>query len=712
MRGNEQGDPAGMCTRGDNNTPSNRSTEIENAAQEKENIQDQVQQKSLQEIIDMLPAPVFYKDEKGAYLGCNASFESLLGVPKKEIIGKTLFDLLPKKVAEMHRKADDELMEKLEKITYEAEILSHAGKRYEAILSKAAMRNPDGKISGIVGIISDVTGRGQYEEAIHTLIESTVGQGGQAFFDKTVEKLCDWLDADCAIIGEIMEDNSVNALAMNLDGKRVDNYSYELFGTPCEMVVKEGFSIYPEGVSKLFPEDRDLEVMKAEGYIGSVLRDSEKKAVGVFCAVSRKKLALPGRVRDVMEIISAKAAVEIEHLRAQRALRLATEKAEAANQAKSAFISQMSHELRTPLTAVLGYAQLLDQSETIDRLGEIEKESIREILSAGWHLYALITDLLNLSGIESGQMSLSVAPVSVKPLVRDVLSTVKPIADKTGISLIDETASMPDRHVNADEIRLKQVLFNLVSNAIKYNNPKGSVIVSCRYLNEDVLRISVADTGTGISKEEQKRIFRPFDRAGAEKRGIDGVGIGLYISRKLIGLMGGRIGLESKRGQGSTFWIELINGQEESPTISSECECCMQEPISKCERMFKLLYIEDDLSIINLFRQILSKRPDITLLTAQGAIPGLELAASECPDIILLDINLPGMDGFEILERLRAEETTKDTPVLALSAYAMDHDIERGLNAGFLHYLTKPIKNKELMAYIDAAVEARRASVD
>ncbi len=379
-----------------------------------------------------------------------------------------------------------------------------------------------------------------------------------------------------------------------------------------------------------------------------------------------------------------------ERKQAEVALVEAREAAEKASRAKSEFLSGMSHELRTPMNAVLGFAQLLESDES---LGEDKRDSVREILKAGRHLLALINEVLDLARIESGRLELSSEPVELQPLIDECLGLIRPLAAKRSIELV--CLDGLDVVLRADRLRLKQVLLNLLSNAVKYNRDGGRVLLSARSVDGKRVRIEVEDTGVGIDRDQLSDLFEPFRRLGHEHSRVEGTGIGLTITRRLVEMMSGRIGVQSQLGQGSVFWFELpanelgIAGDDEGPRQSvsgAEPATTQRAAVRR-----KVLYIEDNPANVKLMQHITARRDDVQLLVAQTPEEGIELALSEQPELILLDIHLPGMSGYDVLEILRASPALARIPVVAVTANAMEQDRQRGLQAGFRCYLTKPL---------------------
>ena len=392
--------------------------------------------------------------------------------------------------------------------------------------------------------------------------------------------------------------------------------------------------------------------------------------------------------------------------------------ADKSNRAKSDFLSSMSHELRTPLNAILGFAQLIDAGTPPPT--PAQKRSVGQILQAGWYLLDLINEILDLAVVESGKLSLELRAMSLADVMLECLTMIEPQAEKRGISVQFAALAAPC-FVLADSTRFKQVLINLLSNAIKYNKPHGTVVMSCTETAGGRVRIEVEDTGEGLSPEKIVQLFQPFNRLGQETRTEQGTGIGLVMTKRLVELMGGTIGVKSAVGAGSTFWIEmnLITEQARNTAIA---QALAQEPrlsmpeitaLHKSDaQLHTLLYIEDDSANLLLIESLMGHRPDIHLLSANDGLKGLSLAQANLPDIILTDIHLPGIGGFELLGKLQDNLATRHIPVVGLSANAIPSDVEKGLAAGFYRYLTKPIKIDVFMAMLDEALTLARTRAD
>ena len=373
-------------------------------------------------------------------------------------------------------------------------------------------------------------------------------------------------------------------------------------------------------------------------------------------------------------------------------------KAERASQAKSEFLSRMSHELRSPLHAIIAFSDLILYEKDLDP--KLEKH-IQHINKAGDHLLALIDDVLDLSRIESGKLSILVKPVKLQEVVEECYSLIKPIAEDAEINLIFDTHV--DYIVDASHTSLKQALLNLLSNAVKYNQAQGSVTVNYEVKNNQRLRINVIDTGKGLSTEQQKHVFMPFERMGAEFTKVKGTGIGLTITQNLISMMGGTVGVESKIGKGSNFWIELPLSDEQNVTQAEPAP--IKRTISKTQQSKNIIYVEDDPINAHLMASILNKMTNHHLVIARTGNEGLKLILEQLPDIVLLDLGLPDMDGYEILEKMRAHPQAKKIPAIAMTAMAMMEDVERGERAGFDDYIVKPARAADILKSIELLKE-------
>ena len=423
-------------------------------------------------------------------------------------------------------------------------------------------------------------------------------------------------------------------------------------------------------------------------YNATTFHDRDRTLQGVF-----------GVARDVTERKRFEQALQETNVE----LESAKSAAEKANLAKSDFLSGMSHELRSPLNAILGFAQLMDTASPPP--SDLQKESITQILQAGWHLLKLINEILDLSVVESGKVSLSLEPVGLSEVLLECQTMMEAQAQHRGIVMTFPQFEQP-RFVWADQTRLKQIVINLLSNAIKYNQANGHVTVDCTVKSADCIRLSFKDTGAGLSPEKIAQLFQPFNRLGQETGIVAGTGIGLVVTKQLVELMDGVMGVDSTVGQGSVFWVELRSTPApEIKVITPEPAApkLVMKPIDTPQKI--LLYIEDNPANMRLVERLIERRTDIKLLKAVDGLQGIALARASLPDVILMDINLPGISGIDALKVLREDVTTAHIPVVAISANAMSRDIEVGRQLGFFRYLTKPIVVEEFMSTLDLALQ-------
>jgi PAS domain S-box-containing protein len=564
---------------------------------------------------------------------------------------------------------------------YELSYIRKDGSRFPAVVSVTALRDAQDAIIGYLLIGTDNTARKQVEEKLRWTEEG---------FRLMVESV-----TDAAIV---MLNSEGRVVSWNTGAERIKGYSAD------EIVGKHFSLFYPAAEVTRGTPQRDLDAAAAQGRFeveGWRLRKdgSEFWANVVFTAI-RDAAGQPRGFAKLTRDLTERRLVE-------QTLTLAKGAAEKANLAKSEFLSSMSHELRSPLNAILGFAQLMDSDAT--PATPSQKGSIDEILRAGWYLLELINEILDLAQIESGRLSLSKEPTSLADVLRECQAMIEPQAQTRGIAMTFPEFKTPC-YVQADRTRLKQVVINLLSNAVKYNKAGGTVVVDCDGCGApERIRLNVRDTGAGLSPEQLAQLFEPFNRLGQERGAEQGTGIGLVMSKRLVELMGGVLGVESKVGVGSVFWCELAAA--EAPKLDlkpTEPEAIRVEAPAGAP-LRTLLYVEDNPANLKLIEQLIARRPTIRLLSAVDGNQGIQLARAHQPDVILMDINLPGISGIEAMKILREDPATAHIPIVALSANAMPRDIERGITAGFFSYLTKPIKVAEFMEALDAALDAGAA---
>jgi PAS domain S-box-containing protein len=569
---------------------------------------------------------------------------------------------------------------------YELTYIRKDGSRLPAVVSVTALRDAQDAIIGYLLIGTDNTARQQADDKAQT-----AAQHARSLIEASLDPL-----VTISPMGKITDLNEGLVSVTGVKRKKLIGTDFSDYFTDPKMA-REG---YLEAFLKGAVTDYPLTIQHKNGrltdvlYNASVYKDVEGRVLGVFAAA-----------RDVTRHNLA----EAEHRRlnavledSMQELKKAKVAADEANLAKSDFLSSMSHELRSPLNAILGFAQLIESGTPPPNVAQAD--GIKQILQAGWYLLELINEILDLALIESGKLSLSLEPVSLTEVLADCQAMIEPEAHKSGIQVL---FPRPEGTcvVVADRTRVKQVLLNLLSNAIKYNRVRGRVDVRCEADASGRTRISVQDTGEGLSADKLSQLFQSFNRLGQETGNQEGTGIGLVTSKRLVDLMGGRIGVDSSVGVGSVFWFEFDSSaapqpKAEPPYVSMTSA---RSAVSGAAQR-TLLCVEDNPANLLLVQRMLERRTDIRMLSANDGQRGVEMARAHQPDVILMDINLPGINGITALRILAEDAVTAHIPVVALSANAMRHDIEKGLQAGFFRYLTKPIKLTEFMNTLDAAL--------
>ena len=428
---------------------------------------------------------------------------------------------------------------------------------------------------------------------------------------------------------------------------------------------------------------------------------------GLHLAVrARRETATLRRINATLEARAEQRARDL-----QGALAVAEGQAaqvEAAHRAKTEFLASMSHELRTPLNAVIGFSDLMRMNEAQEPLTHRQHQAVEQIRVAGARLLTLVDEVLNLADIEGGRLALTVERVDPLLVARQVCEALRPMAEAAGIAL-REPPPVAGLAARADRERLRQVLTALIANAVKYNRPGGAVLIEARQ-SADSLSLSIHDTGPGLPAAHIDGLFQPFNRLGREASDVPGAGLGLAVARRLIEAMGGQLDAESREGEGAAFTIRLPIGLAEARPLTASSVPATVLPEAT------LLYVEDNPSNIALMRHVITALGRIQLHVAETGPEGLTLARDLRPDVIILDINLPGMDGFEVKQRLAEDPLTRSVPVLALSARAGFADIRRGRDAGFADYLTKPLQIPALAQALSRALtptdDAHQAEAD
>lgn len=614
------------------------------------------------------------------FLRVNTSFCSMVGYSNEELRERTAEDITFADDIQPGRQLAQSLLDGTIRYTGDKRYVHKNGEVLWVSRTASVIRNEQDEAQHFLLMVEDISERKASEAALEESRREL-----QAAIDANQLIMDNSLDVICTIdqVGHFLR---VNAACEQLWGYKAE----ELVGRPY--------------IDFVFEEDRATTQRAAKNMLAS----------GKVTDFVNRYVRKDGSLVNVLwsatwsekhEIMFCVAHDVTDRARIEKALREAKEEADRANQAKSDFLSRMSHELRTPLNSILGFGQLLDrQSPT-----ETQRPRIRYILSAGRHLLNLINEVLDISRIEAGNLQLSVEPVCLEEAIGEALDLMRPLAAERTIDLTFSCSPETTTFVLADRQRLKQVLLNLLSNAVKYTGIHGNVTVTVAESGEGILRISVRDTGAGIPVDKLARLFTPFDRLGAEQSTVEGTGLGLALCQRLVQAMHGTIGVNSTLGNGSTFWLELPQAQSPLQNRSSAKGAASSEPATG-EESRRILYIEDNFSNVTLVDQMLAERPALELMTAMQGRVGVELARQHSPDLILLDLHLPDMPGWQVLAQLKADHLTRQIPVVVISADATAPQIKRLLSAGARAYLTKPLDISEFFRVIDEALSPAAAA--
>ncbi len=638
------------------------------------------------QVLDQVQAAVIATDMQGIITHWNGYAEKLYGWQREEALGQPirLLTVGPQDID----LAEEIMTQVMAEGSWEGEftVRRKDGSTFPAYVVDTIIRDQAGRAIGIAGISVDIIERKQAEEALRSS-----GEKFRAIFENTLDSM--FISDD---MGRYVDVNPAACKLIGLPAEKLLGHSYTEFQS------------WKPTVNLEYLQERVTEQGSISGGNHFISADGQSRDVEFFAIAN----FIPGFHLSVAHDLTERKQAEQEHL--------AKEAAEQANRAKSAFLSRMSHELRTPLNAILGFGQLLQ----LDGTSPEQQESIEYILKAGKHLLNLVNEVLEISRIEEDNFELLMEPVFICDVLHESIELVQTLAARQEIKINADMALMDKFYAMADRQRLQQVLLNLIANAIKYNHEGGTVTVSCTSSGVEEgdaaltqiatdspqsptrVRIAVSDTGPGLSPEKVALLFTPFERAGAEQGDVEGTGLGLAISKHLVEAMGGAIGVDAVPGGGCTFWVDLWRADEPKP----KAESLVTGPVYNLQlgaQVHTMLYIEDNLSNLKLIEHILKRWPGLNLITALQGQMGLDMAFEHRPDMILLDLHLPDIQGNEVLRRLQEDPRTAHIPVVILSADANPRQAEKLLQAGAQAYLTKPFDVKQLLAVLGKTVAQR-----
>jgi PAS domain S-box-containing protein len=632
------------------------------------------------ELLETAPDAMVIVDERGRIEFVNAQTEALFGYARSELLGQPVEVLVPERFHAAHEK-------------HRAGFVASAQLRPMGSGLALSGRHKDGTEVAIEVSLSPLhTARGVVVSAAirdtreRRRIEAEAKLASDRLLSavETIQDAFALFDAQDRLV--LCNSAFRRTLPEGLAGPAIGRGFEELL----DAMLAEGLFDLGEEPAGAFRARRLAYQRDPKGTIEARTRDHRS------WRITDRRTAEGGTVTTIWDLT--------DDVQREEELHKARSAAEAASAAKSEFLSSMSHELRTPLNAILGFAQLL-QRDRKTPITARHKGMVDQILKGGEHLLRLIDDVLDLARIETGNVSLSTEPVTVASVLSEVKTTLDPMAARAGVEIL--IAPLPDDMpmVQADRTRFAQILMNYGSNAIKYGRQGGRAMFEVKITVARRVRVTVADTGMGIPEDKQAKLFQPFQRAGQEAGPIEGTGIGLSITKRLAEMMGGSVGFRSVVGEGSEFWVELPTREPVRLEPSAAATPAPSEGSVLRDGegpRYTVVYVEDNPSNIAFMQELVSELERVELITAPTAEIGIELVRARLPHVVLMDINLPGMSGFEALRRLREWPETRDIPILALSAAAMDRDKKRAEQAGFHRYLTKPVRVGELTEVLEA----------
>ncbi len=673
------------------------------------------QERNLSEqILEKAGALMVVMDNQGKVIRFNQACEQATGYSSEEIEGKMVWDfLLREEEIEPVKNVFNNLVTSSLPSQKENYWVTKDGEDILISWSNTITTDSNGNISSVIALGQDITGQRMLEQAInlqaqvidqiHDSVVSTDLDGYITSWNKGAESMFGFSKTE--MIGKhisiVYPKDKQEFLATDVIAPLKQKGTHEIEVT---MLNKSGNTFCGHLSLSMLLDDTG----KAYGMIGYTMDITEKYNVELELKQLNEELELrvEERTQQLKESITAVNKENDERKRAEQSLIIAKEEAIHANKLKSEFLGRMSHELRTPMNAIIGFGQLI----SLEKISPKVAAYIKEVNDASNHLLGLIDEVLELSTIEAGKIKINIRSYHLCDIIDESISLVTSDANKRSITIINSLASDNQINVSVDKLRFKEIILNLLSNAIKYINEGGKISIRCEAAGKDKICLEVSDDGPGIAKEKQETLFEPFNRLGAEYSEVEGTGIGLTISKQLIENMGGKIGVISEPGNGTTFWLECPLATGEDQDLSDDIRNDNKTSRTNVQRV--ILYVEDNPANMKLIEEVFAKDPKIKLLKATNAEDGLQLARQNTPDIIILDLNLPGMDGYEALAKLRKTENTKHTPAFALSAAAMPRDVERGLHAGFERYLTKPIRITDLREAVNKTLSSNTSHLN
>lgn len=683
-------------------------------------------------VLDSAAAGIIRINHRGIIQEINPFGLKLLGYEAQELLGENISKVMPQRWAEKHDGYLDHYVKTGQTSIIgkgrEVEALTRDGRALPIHLAVSEIQSvAAGEGRQFIGIISDLRDVRAAREAeqrkrrlLQVLLQGMTDYQALISQDRLwvflMEALRELTNSDYALIGEVLQPEGKKALKIHAITDL--SWSDESRLLMEKLVAGNMLLANPDTlIGRVFTKgERVLDNRMAcasrqnhlppghpelHRYLGVPIID-QGEVIGMY-AIANAAEDYPESLVDWLKPFTATCALLIRLYRQMQEreainqqLLQARDEAEQASKAKGDFLSAMSHELRTPMNAILGFAQLLQSGK--QPLTDRQQRHVQQIYKSGQHLLTLINDVLDLAKIEAGKISVSLEPIDINEVLQDALNSLQPIADQQGITMILQPTPVTTSWVLADFTRCKQVLINLITNAIKYNSEQGKVIISCE-LQEQYLRINIQDTGRGLSKEQQEQLFQPFNRIGAENSSIEGTGVGLALTRKLLEAMQGQIGVESQPGQGSCFWFTLPRTRR----MNVNAPILPREPAEQHQK--KILYVEDNPASQRLLQAFFNERSGYHLELAASAEIALELAASSNPDLILMDLDLPGMSGMQAIKMLARNPLTASIPVIAISASGSDRCKKAIKEAGFAHFLDKPLDLEQLQVLLRATLE-------